>query len=304
MPLRPASLPGFGVFAVAARHQNFAHAAEELGLTASAVSHHVRKLEAALGVKLFLRHARGVALSLEGRSLADAATAALSDIDAVALTLTNRARTVARVRVATLHSFSHSWMLPRLKRFFALHPRIRVSLETSSAITRFDDTGPDIAIRHGGGYWPGLTSEHVMDEWLFPVAAPGLKGVRSVAAIAQIASLPLMTDRTFEGWREWFRAAGIRGVHLPEMHTFSDTIDAVQAAVLEYGALLARSRIVAPYLRDGKLIRLPGPALKARFGYYAVHPSHHRPNAAVAEFMGWLRDEAEHDADGPPAFLE
>jgi len=304
MALRPASLPGLGVFAVAARHQNFAHAAEELGLTASAVSHHVRKLETLLGVKLFQRHARGVALSLEGRSLADAATAALSDIDAVALTLSTRARDVSRVRLATLHSLTYSWLLPRLRRFFGLHPLIRVSIETGGAITRFDDTGPDLAIRYGAGYWPGLTAHHLMDEWLFPAAAPGLKGVRGIENAAQIAALPLVSDLAFEGWREWFRAAGVRGLHLPEMHTFTDTTDAVEAAILELGAILARSRIVAPYLREGKLIRLPGPALKGRFGYYAIHPSHRRPSAATTELIGWLLAEAARDESEVPAFLE
>ena len=88
MNLRPALLPALGVFAAAARHQNFAHAAEELHLTASAVSHHVRKLESQLGVALFQRNARGVTLTAEGRQLADAATAALSDIAAVAANLT------------------------------------------------------------------------------------------------------------------------------------------------------------------------------------------------------------------------
>ena len=67
MNLRPTLLPALGVFAAAARHQNFAHAAEELHLTASAVSHHVRKLETILGARLFLRHARGVSLTPEGR---------------------------------------------------------------------------------------------------------------------------------------------------------------------------------------------------------------------------------------------
>src|SRR3546814_5326573 len=74
MNLRSALLPSLGVFAAAARHQNFAHAADELHLTASAVSHHVRKLEASLGVALFQRHARGVTLTGEGRLLADAAS--------------------------------------------------------------------------------------------------------------------------------------------------------------------------------------------------------------------------------------
>src|SRR5246127_3082731 len=117
MTLRPTSLPAFGVFAVAARHQNFANAAEELGLTASAVSHHVRGLEATLGVKLFQRHARGVALTGEGRTLADAANAALSDIDAVAVALNGVARNATRVQVAALHSVTYCWLLTRLPRF-------------------------------------------------------------------------------------------------------------------------------------------------------------------------------------------
>src|SRR6201994_2038266 len=100
MTLRPTALPAFGVFAIAARHQNFAHAAEELDLTASAVSHHVRSLEATLGVKLFQRHARGVVLTAEGRSLADAATAALSDIDAVAVGLSGKVNLSSQLRVA------------------------------------------------------------------------------------------------------------------------------------------------------------------------------------------------------------
>src|ERR1700738_5191899 len=136
MTLRPTALPAFGVFAVAARHQNFAHAAEELDLTASAVSHHVRTLERSLGVKLFQRHARGVDLTAEGRALADAATGALSDIDAVAASLRSLGRNVDRLRLATLHSFSYCWLLPRVRSFTDANPRVRLSVETGLALTR------------------------------------------------------------------------------------------------------------------------------------------------------------------------
>jgi DNA-binding transcriptional LysR family regulator len=112
MNLRPALLPALGVFAAAARHQNFAHAAEELHLTASAVSHHVRKLEANLGVVLFQRNARGVTLTAEGRQLADAATAAMTDIGAVAANLHHGAG-ITQLRVSTLHSLTYCWLLPR-----------------------------------------------------------------------------------------------------------------------------------------------------------------------------------------------
>ena len=135
MSLRPALLPALGVFAAAARHQNFSHAADELHLTASAVSHHVRKLEALLGVVLFQRHARGVKLTLEGRQLADAANAALGDIDAVASHLKLAGKTTT-LRITTLHSLAYCWLLPRLPRFCARHPHIRLHVDTGIALTR------------------------------------------------------------------------------------------------------------------------------------------------------------------------
>jgi DNA-binding transcriptional LysR family regulator len=303
MALRPASLPAFGVFAVAARHENFAHAADELSLTASAVSHHVRRLEATLGVKLFQRHARGVALTVEGRSLADAATAAFSDIDAVAIGLNAVTRGASQVSVTALHSLTYCWLVPRLPRFVALHPRIHVSFETGAALTRFDDTGPDLAIRHGAGYWPGLTAHHLMDEHLFPAASPTLPELNTVTEAAHITKLPLVTDLAFQGWREWFRAAGVRSAHLPEMHSFTDSTDAMRAAAFGLGATLARTRIATPYLQTNELVRLPGPLIKARFGYYAVYPSHQRPTAAAMTFIEWLRVEATEEVPEPPVFV-
>ena len=84
----------------------------------------------------------------------------------------------------------------------------------------------------------------------------------------------------------------MRGLNLPAMHTFSDSTDAMRAAVYGIGAALARKQIVMPYLQRYELIRLPGPALKARFAYYAVHPAH-RPLAPAAEaFIDWMKREA------------
>lgn len=294
MNLRPALLPALGVFAAAARHQNFAHAAEELHLTASAVSHHIRKLESLLGVVLFQRHARGVKLTHEGRQLADAATSALTDIEGVAANL-RHTDGISVVRVTTLHSLAYCWLVPRLPRFTARHPHIRLQLDTGIALMRFDEGGPDLGIRHGPGQWPGLTAHHLMDDELFPVASPGLPGASAVTTPREIAKLPLVTDLALQGWRDWFRAAGVRGFRLPEMHSFSDSTDAMRAAVYGVGAALARRVIAQPYLQRYELIRLPGPALKARFAYYAVHPQHKAPRPAVLTFIDWLREEAQDE---------
>lgn len=291
MNLRPSLLPALGVFAAAARHQNFAHAADELHLTASAVSHHVRKLESLLGVTLFQRHARGVKLTTEGRQLADAATVALNDIEAVAANL-HQTGDVVTLRITTLHSLAYCWLLPRLPRFCAQHPNIRLSLDTGTALTRFDEGGPDLGIRHGTGHWPGLTAHHLMDDELFPVASPGLAGVAAVREPRDIARLPLVTDLALQGWRDWFRAADVRGLRLPDMHSFSDSTDAMRAAVYGIGAALARKHIATPYLQRYELIRLPGPALKARFAYYAIHPAHRPLHPAAVLFIDWLKREA------------
>src|SRR5271170_2125202 len=180
--LPPATLPAFAVFVVAARHQNFARAADELGLTASAVSHHVRTLESTLGISLFQRHARGASLTTEGRLLAESVGAALSDIEATVASVRGSKGEVNRLRVATLHSLNYCWILPRLKEFTDAHPRIRLTFESGLALTRFDSGGPDLAIRHGAGYWPGLTAHHILDEELFPAAAPDFPGVRDFTA--------------------------------------------------------------------------------------------------------------------------
>jgi DNA-binding transcriptional LysR family regulator len=128
-----------------------------------------------------------------------------------------------------------------------------------------------------------------LDEELFPAAAPDLSGVRDLTDVAEIAKLPLVTDLGVQGWADWLRAAGLRGVTLPDMHTFNDSTDALQAAACGLGVVLARSRLVGPYLHSGALVRLPGPALEARFGYYAVHPAHRRPGLAAAAFIQWLQ---------------
>jgi len=291
MVLRPTLLPALGVFAVAARHQNFALAGEELHLTASAVSHHIRKLEAMLGASLFHRHARGVVLTAEGRQLADAASAALTDIAAVAGDLRPPPETVP-LRVTTLHSISYCWLLPRLPRFCAAHPHVRLEIQTASNLARFEDNGPDLGIRYGPGQWPGLTALPLMEDALFPVASPALPDLAQLREPGDVLRLPLLSDLSPQSWRDWLRAAGVRGVHLPPMHSFSDSTEALRAAVYGMGAVLARKLVAQPYLQRYELVRLPGPALRPRFAYYIVHPDHQEPSAAAQLMIDWLRREA------------
>lgn len=288
MALRSDLLPALAAFESAARHQNFAHAAEELHLTASAVSHHVRKLEARLGVALFQRHARGVSLTAEGRHLADIAGSAIHDLDGAMQDLRGRRDDAHTVRLTTLHSLAYTWLIPKLPAFAQAHPDIRLRVDTEIALTRFDDVGPDLGIRHGPGRWPGLASIPLMDESLFPVAAPSLAGRERVREPVDLLRLPLVADLSHQGWHDWFRANDVHGARFDERFVFSDSTDMLRAAALGLGAALARERIVAPWLASGQLLRLPGAAMEGRYAYHIVYPAHRRPRAAVRRVIDWL----------------
>ncbi len=289
--IRSGWLPALAAFEAAARHQNFAHAAEELSLTPGAVSHHVRKLEAWLGVPLFHRHARGVLLTPAGRRLADAAGSSLSDLDA-AVRRVAEDRSERRVRIATLHSWSVSWLLPRLPAFTAEHPDIRIGIETGYALTRFDEGGPDLGVRHGGGQWPGLSAQLLFDETMFPVAAPDMPGIENLRTAEDVAGARLIGDAGHQGWPDWARAANVRRARLDEHYRFTDSNAALHAAASGMGVALARQRLVAPFLASGTLVRLPGPAMQARYSYYLIHPSHRRLGDDAQAFADWLVREA------------
>ncbi len=288
MKLRSDWLPALAAFESAARHQNFAHAAEELHLTASAVSHHVRKLESRLGVPLFQRHARGVSLTAKGVQLADAASSSLADLDDAIRGLQAARDDGNLVRVATLHSLSCGWLLPRLPAFAAAHPDIRISIETGFALARFDEGGPDLAIRLGSGQWPGTNTQRLMGEALFPVAAPTMPGIDGIDSPRDIARHPLIADNARQGWHDWFRAAKVRGTAPEERYRFTDSTGALAAAAYGLGVALAREHIVQPLLQDGSLMRLPGPELQARWAYHVIHPTHRRLRDPARRFVDWL----------------
>lgn len=290
MALHSDWLSALAAFEAAARHQNFAHAGEELHLTASAISHHVRRLEARLGLPLFRRHARGVRLTAEGRLLADAASGAIADIDAVMRGLRGGRERDPPVRITTLHSFAASWLIPRLPDFAQAHPNIRLNIDTGSALTRFDENGPDLGIRYGPGRWPGLSSAPLLEDRLFAVASPKLAG--GIHEVEQVLRLPLIADLAVQGWRDWTRAAGLRAGVPDEHYVFSDSTDMLAAAQQGLGAALARSSIVDPWLLAGTLVRLPGPELAGRYSYHVVWPEHRRLKSAAHSVVDWLLAQA------------
>jgi DNA-binding transcriptional LysR family regulator len=146
-----------------------------------------------------------------------------------------------------------------------------------------------------------MAAIHLMDETLFPVAAPSLPGIADIASPADILRLPLVADLSHQGWHDWFRANGVRSSRVDEQFVFSDSTDMLRAAAFGLGAALARERIVAPWLASGQLHRLPGPAMPGRYAYHIVYPAHRRPRAAVQRVIEWLAAQPPGPEPAPAA---
>ncbi|MBN8986527.1 MAG: LysR family transcriptional regulator, partial [Rhizobiales bacterium] len=171
--LRLPSLNGLRAFEAAARHLSFTAAATELNVTQTAVSHQIRRLEQELGIKLFVRQNRTIALTAEAQEYLPRIRAAFNDLRLATARL--RQKDNDRVlTVSTLASLAAKWLLPRLVAFQETHPDIDVRITTSIELVDFNTGDVDAAIRYGRGNWPGLRADWLMADQMFPVCSPAL----------------------------------------------------------------------------------------------------------------------------------
>src|ERR1700749_2092852 len=173
MSARLPSLNGLRAFEAAARHLSFTVAAAELNVTQSAISHQIRRLEEELGIRLFIRKNRALALTPEAREYLPGIRAAFNDLR-LATDQLLRKEDDRVLTVSTLASLAAKWLLPRLSRFQDAHPGIDVRITTSTALVDFKAGDVDAAIRYGRGQWPGLRADWLTADELFPVCSPAL----------------------------------------------------------------------------------------------------------------------------------
>ena len=187
MAARLPPLAALRTFEAAARHQNFRRAGAELHITHGAISHQMKALERELGVALFHRRSRGVELTEPGRALAATVREALDRIARGVAEL--RARPHRALTVSVLPAFATHWLIPRLADFNRRHPDIDINVRAGQALADFATEDVDLAVRYGGGKWPGLTAVRLAHEDVFPVCSPRFNGGR----------LPKTLGRTGEG---------------------------------------------------------------------------------------------------------
>jgi LysR family glycine cleavage system transcriptional activator len=293
-PRRLPPLTALRAFEAAARHLSFKHAANELSLTPTAISHQIRQLEDHLGVRLFVRTTRRVDLTPAGQGLFPA----LRDgLDAMARAVQNvrpdaQPRTIV---LSTTMAFASRWLLQRLARFAASHPDIALHLHTSDEPVDLQGGVAQLAIRYGPGSYPGLNCVPLLPSRFAPVCAPGL----DVRDLGQLAQVPLIGFEWFrrEGatpdWPLWFERAGC--APLPRQLHFSDEVHAIQAAIAGQGVALINLALVADELRTGLLRQPFGPEL-AGHPFHLAWPKARDGDPGIAEVRAWLQLEAAGQA--------
>lgn len=282
------SLNGLRAFEAAARHMSFTKAAEELNVTQTAVSHQIRRLEAELGVHLFLRLAEGLALSEEGQAYLPGIRAAFQELRySTEQLLEGRHKSV--LTISTLVSVASKWLLPRLPSFQQAFADIDVRISASTELVDFRKGAIDAAIRYGRGDWKGLQADFLMSDEIFPVCSPALAKTLSTPADLARHTMLQVSGVTATDWSTWLSTAGqpLQLAEGPRL-TFDLAMMAVQAAVDGQGVCIGRSTYVEDDLRAGRLVVPFDLRLKDQLGFYLVTPRETAQVKKIVAFRAWL----------------
>jgi LysR family glycine cleavage system transcriptional activator len=291
-PLPP--LNALRTFAAAARHLSFTRAAHELHVTQTAVSHQMRILEQHLGLPLFLRLPRRLALTAEGQAYARDLGRVLERIAEATAALRGSPRREI-LSVTTFPSLAARWLVPRLGGFVARHPHTDLRLTSTERFVDFAREPMDVAIRFGYGRYAGLHTEKLMDDDFFPVCSPALLGGRRGRRHPplDLGRCTLLHDDSPDNWRRWLRAAGLGGVgvDVERGHTFTDANLTLHAAADGQGVALGRRVLVERDLAAGRLVRPFAQSVPCEPAYYLVASQHAMDLPKVRAFRAWLLDE-------------
>lgn len=272
----PPPLNWFRVFEASARHLKFTHAAVELGMTQSAVSQQIRAFEARLGVQLFVRKPRGLALSDAGRKLVPKIEAALNDLDAAGRMFDPKPKE-GLVTIACSVSIAQWIIAPHLAQFHALHPSFKLRMLSMVWPDEFASASADVELRFGSQKQVGQGAQRLPDR---------LIAVASSAFAGSLTTGPLIESvGTLEGWSHYGQAAKM--APLPAPHYFVDSYGmALNLAQQGVGIALVSSILAQNSVALGQLQVMQDIDFIGQEGYFLAQ----RPDSAPAQaFVQWFK---------------
>lgn len=285
-------------FEAVVRTGRFARAAEELGITQSAVSQHIKTVEQWIGQRLLMRSTRGTRATSAGKELAEAIAQGTDIINSACSRLREPPVEDNRLVIASLPGFALKWLFPRLLAFDTVQPGINVSINTDLQPVNLLEESVDCAIHYGLADNPGLHVEKLFGERLFPVMSPSLQSSsRSVRHPRDLFRQTILVDDIrpvsgkHPGWHTWLHAAGESVELFTKTRRFGQSNMVIQAAVEGMGIALGRDPLVQDDLASGALIAPFSLTVESDFGYYFVCERENLKLERVALFRDWLLSE-------------
>lgn len=273
-------------FEAAARTESFTKAAQELNVQQPAVSMAIKQLEESLGVVLFQRSHRKIALTNAGNRL-------FADVTRAFELLTQSANAIQQitsndhVTLSASTAFNNYWMLPRVRQFQHDHPDIDLRLQSSNREPDLRAEAISLAVRLGNGDWPDCDCALVAEEIIYPVAAPRVMASSvNLTNVAMLLSQRLIhleePIRERPSWQQWFHAMGVNEVPPSGGLRLNDYALVLQAAMAGEGFAFGWHHLVDPLVKQGLLVARPEWAWKTGRGFYLVW-SRTRPLILKAE---------------------
>jgi DNA-binding transcriptional LysR family regulator len=281
-------------FESAARHLSFTKAGEELFLTQSAVSRQIKELEDQLGVTLFQRRHRALALTEAGHQFYAAAAQALSTMR----TATDRLRAQAgkkALSVTTTHSFAALWLIPRLAGFTRDHPGVDVRITAETRVQDLERDGLDLALRHGPASLAGPNAVRLFGEKVFPVCSPKLLKKKPLEKPQDLKTHVLPVRRPgaiVASLEDLARVERIADLKPAGTLSFSGYEQIIPAAIAGHGVALGRSPLVKDLMRSGELVAPFRSSADPARAYFAILSKNAVGRPEVTAFVEWLKSEA------------
>ena len=275
-------------FEAAGRLLSFTGAARELNVTQAAISHQIKVIEEYLGVSLFERYPRRLALTEQGKTLLPEVIEAFDRVSA-AIGMLSKDHYSNMISVRLAPSFAAKWLSPRLKYFWLQYPEIDLCLFHAHAAVDFEREEIDIAVTYGKGDWSGVVADKLLSLDFFPVCSPAfLRNDKPLTSIDNLHYYTLLHDANYECWRDWLKLAGLNDIQADKGTIIDDTNVLIQAALDGQGIALGSTTFVEDHLESGRLVRPFDVILENEFSYYVVCPESHLKNPAVLAFKEWL----------------
>ena len=284
-------------FEAAARTLSFTRAAEELCLTQSAVSRQIRALEEHLGVALFERRPRALALTEQGLALYRAATEVLERLRESVSRLRAEAAT-PHLTVTTTGGFASLWLIPRLRAFTARHPDVDVRISATYTPIDLERSGVDVAVRYGKAEEAPEGAVRLFGEELFPVCSPALvrEGPHPLRALDDLRHHALLhmdlDGRTHMDWDTWLAAQGHPGLRPAASIRFDSYEQMIQAAVGGQGVAMGIGRLVSGLMASRQLAAPFCASTVGSRAYFIIRSALTGDRPHVRAFVDWLIAEA------------